>query len=31
MQLTREETFITHRARPQTDIRLKLGMRKMGA
>ena len=30
MQLTREETFITHRARPQTDIRLKLGMRKDG-
>jgi len=26
MQLTREENFITHRARPQTDIRLKLGM-----
>ena len=30
MQLTREETFITHRARPQTDIRLKLGMSKKG-
>ena len=30
MQLTREETFITHRARPQTDIRLKLGMSKDG-
>ncbi len=30
MQLTREETFITHRARPQTDVRLKLGMRKDG-
>jgi len=30
MQLTREETFITHRARPQTDIKLKLGMRKDG-
>jgi 4-hydroxybenzoyl-CoA reductase subunit alpha len=30
MQLTREETFITHRARPQTDIRLKLGMSKNG-
>jgi 4-hydroxybenzoyl-CoA reductase subunit alpha len=28
--LTREETFITHRARPQTDIRLKLGMKKDG-
>ena len=30
MQLTREETFITHRARPQTDVRLKLGMCKDG-
>lgn len=30
MQLTREETFVTHRARPQTDIRLKLGMSKDG-
>ena len=30
MQLTREETFITHRARPQTDIKLKLGMSKAG-
>lgn len=30
MELTREETFITHRARPQTDIRLKLGMRRDG-
>ena len=30
MKLTREETFITHRARPQTDIRLKLGMKKNG-
>ena len=26
MNLTREETFLTHRGRPQTDIRLKLGM-----
>jgi 4-hydroxybenzoyl-CoA reductase subunit alpha len=24
---TREETFITHRGRPETDIRLKIGMR----
>ena len=31
MQLTREETFITHRARPQTDIKLKLGMSKTDA
>jgi 4-hydroxybenzoyl-CoA reductase subunit alpha len=30
MQLTREETFITHRARPQTDIKLKLGMSRTG-
>lgn len=30
MKLTREETFITHRARPQTDIRLKIGMRRDG-
>ncbi len=26
-KLTREENFLTHRARPQTDIKLKLGMR----
>lgn len=30
MELTREETFITHRARPQTDMRLKLGMSRNG-
>lgn len=30
MELTREENFLTHRARPQTDIRLKLGMRRSG-
>jgi 4-hydroxybenzoyl-CoA reductase subunit alpha len=30
MVLSREETFITHRARPHTDIRLKLGMNKQG-
>jgi len=30
MELSREETFITHRARPHTDIRLKLGMNKSG-
>jgi 4-hydroxybenzoyl-CoA reductase subunit alpha len=30
MQLTREENFLTHRARPQTDIRLKLGMQRDG-
>ncbi|MCC6891035.1 MAG: 4-hydroxybenzoyl-CoA reductase subunit alpha [Hyphomicrobiales bacterium] len=27
---SREETFITHRGRPQTDIRLKIGMMKDG-
>ncbi len=30
MQLTREETFITHRARPQTDVTLRVGMRRDG-
>jgi len=30
MELTREENFLTHRARPQTDIRLKLGMKRDG-
>jgi 4-hydroxybenzoyl-CoA reductase subunit alpha len=30
IMVNREETFITHRGRPQTDIRLKLGMRKDG-
>src|SRR5215475_3686657 len=30
IMINREETFITHRGRPQTDIRLKLGMRKDG-
>jgi 4-hydroxybenzoyl-CoA reductase subunit alpha len=30
MVTNREETFITHRGRPETDIRLKLGMRKDG-
>jgi 4-hydroxybenzoyl-CoA reductase subunit alpha len=28
--VNREETFITHRGRPETDIRLKLGMKKDG-
>jgi 4-hydroxybenzoyl-CoA reductase subunit alpha len=28
--VNREETFITHRGRPETDIRLKMGMRKDG-
>src|SRR5258707_13179193 len=26
--INREETFITHRGRPETDIRLKIGMRR---
>ena len=30
MELTREECFLTHRARPQTTTRLKLGMTKSG-
>jgi 4-hydroxybenzoyl-CoA reductase subunit alpha len=30
IQLTREETFITHRARPQTDVTLRIGMRRDG-
>jgi 4-hydroxybenzoyl-CoA reductase subunit alpha len=29
--ITREETFITHRGRPETDIRLKIGLRRDGA
>jgi len=28
--LTREDTFITHRGRPETDIRLRIGMTKAG-
>jgi 4-hydroxybenzoyl-CoA reductase subunit alpha len=28
--VNREETFITHRGRPETDVRLKIGMRKDG-
>jgi 4-hydroxybenzoyl-CoA reductase subunit alpha len=30
MQLTREESFLTHRARPQTDVLVRLGMRRNG-
>jgi 4-hydroxybenzoyl-CoA reductase subunit alpha len=30
MMITREDTFITHRGRPETDIRLKIGMKKDG-
>ena len=30
MRLTREETFLTHRARPQTEVTLRIGMRRDG-
>ncbi len=30
MVLSREETFLTHRARPQTDIKIRIGMRRDG-
>ncbi len=30
MSLSREETFLTHRARPQTDVALRIGMRRDG-
>jgi 4-hydroxybenzoyl-CoA reductase subunit alpha len=30
MELSREECFLTHRGRPETDIRLKLGLKKNG-
>ena len=30
LYLSREETFLTHRGRPHTDIRIKLGMKKDG-
>ena len=30
MSLTREETFLTHRARPHSDVTLRLGMRRDG-
>ncbi len=30
VELSREQTFVVHRARPETAIRLKLGMRKNG-
>ncbi len=31
LELTREECFLTHRGRPQTDIRVKIGMTATGA
>ncbi len=30
LELSREETFLTHRGRPETEIRLKLGLKKTG-
>lgn len=30
MQLTREETFLTHRGRPNTKVKIKIGMTKAG-
>jgi 4-hydroxybenzoyl-CoA reductase subunit alpha len=30
LNLTREETFLTHRGRPETDIRVRLGMTRQG-
>jgi 4-hydroxybenzoyl-CoA reductase subunit alpha len=30
LNLTREETFLTHRGRPETEIRVKLGMTRQG-
>jgi 4-hydroxybenzoyl-CoA reductase subunit alpha len=30
LELTREETFICHRGRPETDVRLKLGLTRQG-
>ena len=31
LELTREETFITHRGRPETDVRMKIGLTRAGA
>jgi len=31
LELSREETFLTHRGRPETDVRLKIGLTKAGA
>ena len=30
MELTREENFLTHRARPQSEVRVKIGMKRDG-
>ena len=31
LELSREETFITHRGRPETDVRMKIGLTRTGA
>ena len=31
LELSREETFLTHRGRPETDVRMKIGLTKTGA
>ena len=31
LELSREETFLTHRGRPETDVRLRIGLTKTGA
>ena len=31
LELSREETFLTHRGRPETDVRLTIGLKKTGA
>ncbi len=31
LELSREESFLTHRGRPETDVRLKIGLTKTGA
>ena len=31
LELSREETFLTHRGRPETDVRLKIGLTRSGA
>ncbi|MFO1306987.1 MAG: 4-hydroxybenzoyl-CoA reductase subunit alpha [Burkholderiales bacterium] len=31
LELSREETFLTHRGRPETDVRMKIGLTKSGA
>jgi len=30
LELSREETFLTHRGRPETDVRLKIGLKRTG-